>query len=1776
MAIILQHPQDTTVTEGNNAQFYCEADSEAPLSQTVYYQWQSYVAGQWEDIELNKNETAASSTLVITGTTLEQDGDRYRCTVWDDEIISRKYSNIANLYVNESSIPPLSIISQPGSLIVEEDNDAMFIISVTGGETPYTYQWYEITPDITGDSVTITSSPSNKSVIEGNAVSFVVSATGTQPISYEWQEWDYNSDGYFIVTTSNASGINERTLTINPTTISGDDGRRFRCKVDNEFGPPDYSSPATLTVEEQSPADIPVLDANQPSDLTANHGGSAQFIVTVIGGSAPFTYQWQEEIDVDWINLESTSYYTGEQSDRLLFNLSVDYNRDNGRKFRCVVSNSSGTVNSNYATLTVNEPPPTYPTIIPPNDVILEALSSVEVKIKWRSPDVQETHYIVYRSDRGDLGQFSKETLNTEGDYYVYIDTFNLEASTTYNYRLACYRSMDNKRSDYSDNYFITTLSTPPAGIFPPIDFLAEYISSPGIRLTWNEPNTSETHYEIQKKKSIESNWIQFVVIPIGTSLYWDYNIEELTTYNYRIRSVNYETQIESEWTLTDVTTGEFVKDVITHFTKTVNGTLQIKADPYDNDPTGQIQPRWETVPYSVDYNSNSNVSIQFPRMVGIEEFVEITDNNGRAWFTNDPDVSYNSSTDNYTISITIPTQTEYSIDFRYREIKDAYDLILKSVDPNSGVKFQLSDDGGESFTIYFSDFDNPPNVSYDEFTVVLVKVPAKITGNTEFAHFLRNGEIIEIPGTEPTIELNMVQDFELFAVYREVVSLAAPSITVTDGYERIYIDILQPTGGQVPTSFKVYKKLFGPISPDPKFLGPPIKVDEEPQPIKMYDDLTIPPLEYTLSILNEYGYFFFEEIENTGGIIRFIDENVPLDYTRCYVVSSNLDETEVFAAKKCGESNITGLGIRWTTQPESQTVDLGTDVTFTAIASGVEAIKYQWYVNGNEITGGTGSILTLLNVTSELDNNTYYCIATDIASGEKIKTIEAILRIRIIEAPTNLSGTVNLNNVLLSWRDNSSNEDGFIIYHSFDGTSFDVLETLGSNSIDFTDSNITYGTRKWYRISAYINTEESEFTNIISVLVEDPTSVAPYGLTATGNLSVINLNWIDDSSTENGFKIWYSENDIDYILLSTVGANVTTYNHTGLLPELTYFYRVTSYNNYGESAYSNTASATTLSLPEPELPPVDNYVRKPIGLNAVIVDGGIVLSWIDDSTNEKGFNIYRSTNGQDFEFLITVDVNIVSYFDQEDRGGITYWYKVQAYNDFNESQFSNIVSATTKNIISIADELTAPYGLNGTSFVNKNILYWNSNNKLVDGYNIYADTNNDKLFEIVSSVQGNILQYTHDNLESNITVSYRVTAFIGNKESDPSNIVILTTKEIRDEPRIGIPSGINVISDVKTLKIIWMDTSYGEKGFEIWVSDNGSDFKLLTGIPADVTEYIHQIGVSGITKYYKIRAYTEDVYSNFSEIVSGTTREPESIPKSPTNLITFSGKRSINLYWQINGKNETGFNIYRSIGGKDEFLKIAEIYSLGINNIDKYTDYNLTIGDKWCYKVSAFNSLGESDYTNISCTTVSHTTQKPDGSDIDIEDIIDEFEGGFNVVNLAERFNSDWGQFTQNLSQYFDSKKAKDENDAAKYISKLYDDTIKQGSEQYGNMILSSNPQILENFISLALNEIKAGAPNQSITQKLSQGVISYWSTIVLQANIPPPGSTMALYNTIISPGVPGTLPIFNTTNSSDLANSLSTFFSVHSKTVAGILTSLVSTPSGPIPTPFGWSSFG
>ena len=88
----------------------------------------------------------------------------------------------------------------------------------------------------------------------------------------------------------------------------------------------------------------------------------------------------------------------------------------------------------------------------------------------------------------------------------------------------------------------------------------------------------------------------------------------------------------------------------------------------------------------------------------------------------------------------------------------------------------------------------------------------------------------------------------------------------------------------------------------------------------------------------------------------------------------------------------------------------------------------------------------------------------------------------------------------------------------------------------------------------------------------------APSGLAATAaSNSAIDLSWTDNAADETGFRVEQAPGGTTtFSEIGVAGANVTSYQSTGLAAGTAYAYRVRAYNGDGSSGNSNVATATT------------------------------------------------------------------------------------------------------------------------------------------------------------------------------------------------------------------------------------------------------------------------------------------------------------------------------------------------------------------------------------------------------------------------------------------------------------------------------------------------------------------------------------------------------------------------------------------------------------------------
>ncbi|MCX5697606.1 MAG: S8 family serine peptidase [Candidatus Omnitrophica bacterium] len=105
-----------------------------------------------------------------------------------------------------------------------------------------------------------------------------------------------------------------------------------------------------------------------------------------------------------------------------------------------------------------------------------------------------------------------------------------------------------------------------------------------------------------------------------------------------------------------------------------------------------------------------------------------------------------------------------------------------------------------------------------------------------------------------------------------------------------------------------------------------------------------------------------------------------------------------------------------------------------------------------------------------------------------------------------------------------------------------------------------------------------------------------------------------------------------------------------------------------GGTAKGGTVRIKSQTIPKPAL-----------ALDALARSQNVIwLFWVDQSDNEDGFKIERSTNKCSFQQIAVMGENANGYADTNLKAGTTYYYRIRSYNTKGNSTFTNIAQAKT------------------------------------------------------------------------------------------------------------------------------------------------------------------------------------------------------------------------------------------------------------------------------------------------------------------------------------------------------------------------------------------------------------------------------------------------------------------------------------------------------------------
>ena len=190
-----------------------------------------------------------------------------------------------------------------------------------------------------GAKPVITTQPTSKTVNEGTTAKFTVTATGAE--SYQWQYRTGSTGTWYNSTLTGA-----KTATVSVPATAARNGFQYRCKVTNAAGSV-LTNTVTLTVN--SIVSKPVI-TTQPTSKTVGTGTMAVFTVIATGATS---YQWQVKTDSGWVNINNP-YIEGTTTATMTVPATAGRN---GNQYRCMLTNTIGSVYSNTVILTVVDKP---------------------------------------------------------------------------------------------------------------------------------------------------------------------------------------------------------------------------------------------------------------------------------------------------------------------------------------------------------------------------------------------------------------------------------------------------------------------------------------------------------------------------------------------------------------------------------------------------------------------------------------------------------------------------------------------------------------------------------------------------------------------------------------------------------------------------------------------------------------------------------------------------------------------------------------------------------------------------------------------------------------------------------------------------------------------------------------------------------------------------------------------------------------------------------------------------------------------------------------------------------------------------------------------------------------------------------------------------------------------------------------------------------------------------------------------------------------------------
>ena len=380
-----------------------------------------------------------------------------------------------------------------------------------------------------------------------------------------------------------------------------------------------------------------------------------------------------------------------------------------------------------------------------------------------------------------------------------------------------------------------------------------------------------------------------------------------------------------------------------------------------------------------------------------------------------------------------------------------------------------------------------------------------------------------------------------------------------------------------------------------------------------------------------------------------------------------------------------------------------------------------------------------------------------------------------------------------------------FDIEISEDGTNFSILKAIKENiTVVSVGRPFTAEKQYHFRVRSIADNNASAFIK----------TTGKFTFPAPGNFQVnfqadtaVVFNWTKASTLEKSFVIEQSIDGEAYSVIGTPGINQTSFRYdNALLLGHIYKYRLKALSANNTSPYSaEVTKVVTFDAPG------NVTVQLPTDTSAVV-------SWVDNSTIETGFDIEQSEDGVNYVQVgesgagISIATIYRDYFE-----GKTYTFRVKAKSR------NNIATSVPSAGVSI--QLPAPVNLMPTLNADTSVtLLWSSTSVYTRSFEILLSVDGGQM-NVVKEVLYNQVQTTYDyDFRLNHTYKFGIRAKSKNNVSqitESDNIAVV----------FNPPGNVTAQLPTDTVAIIqWQDNSTIVMGYDIYLSLDGGNSIIQSG----------------------------------------------------------------------------------------------------------------------------------------------------------------------------------------------------------------------------------------------------------------------------------------------------------------------------------------------------------